>query len=78
LQSRKDRVALKTTIYDGEIRQVMQKNKKCRWLRFQNVGEVLLHVQFSKNAQTLPKSCMNIINVFITTMQCLKNVSLKV
>ena len=40
--------------------------------------QVQLHVNFSKNVQILPKSHMHIIKVSITTVQCLKNVSLKV
>jgi hypothetical protein len=37
-----------------------------------------LDVIFSKNVWTLPESHMHIFNVSITTMQCLKNVSLMV
>jgi hypothetical protein len=39
---------------------------------------VQLHVIFSKNVQTLPKSHMHVFNVFITSVHGLKNVSLKV
>jgi hypothetical protein len=30
---------LKTFIHDGDSRQLMQINKKCRWKRFQKVGK---------------------------------------
>jgi hypothetical protein len=36
---------------------------------------VELHVNYSKNVRTLPKSHMHIFNVSITTVQGLKNVS---
>jgi regulatory protein YycI of two-component signal transduction system YycFG len=32
---------LHTYVYDGESYQLMQINKKCRWQRFQQVGESL-------------------------------------
>jgi hypothetical protein len=38
----------------------------------------LTHVNFLKNVRIFPKSHMHIFNVFITTVQGLKNVSLKV
>ena len=39
--------------------------------------QVQLHVNFTKNVRTLSKSHMHIFNVSITTVQGLKNVSLK-
>jgi hypothetical protein len=47
--------------------------KTC-WKNYQ----VQLHVNFSKNDQTLLNSQMHVFNVSITTLQSLKNVSLMV
>jgi hypothetical protein len=50
-------------------------------LSIQNMLEndkVQQHVKFLKNVQTLPKSHMHIVNVFMTTAHSLKNVSTEV